>query len=111
MKERTTTESSETQITHTAGPWTYKPTASLGPQYAVYSETDSRGQDVAIVYSAHNGEANARLIAAAPELLEGLKRIRSTSIVETFHGDVSRFQEWIDSFSDSLIAKAEGRAS
>ena len=49
--------------------WTFKATASLGPQYAVYSEYDHSGADIAIVYDHGNAEANARLIAAAPELL------------------------------------------
>lgn len=52
---------------HTAGPWTYKATASLGPQYAVYPENE--GYDIAIVYDHGDAEANARLIASAPALL------------------------------------------
>ena len=47
-----------------------KPTASLGPQWAVYPEAD--GPTIAIVYDHGNTEANASLIAAAPDLLEAL---------------------------------------
>jgi hypothetical protein len=58
---------------HTPGPWTHKATASLGPQYLVYPEGDS--YDIAVIYDHGNTEANARLIAAAPELLEALKEM------------------------------------
>lgn len=59
---------------HTPGPWATKPTASLGPQYAVYPEES--GRDVALVYDHdEHTEANARLIAAAPGLLEACKRL------------------------------------
>ena len=58
---------------HTPGPWTTKPTASLGPQYAVYPEAG--GPDIAIVYDHGNTAANAHLIAAAPELLAALEQI------------------------------------
>ena len=59
---------------HTAGPWTYKATASLGPQYAVYPENE--GYDIAIVYDHGNAEANAKLIAQAPALLAENARLR-----------------------------------
>ncbi len=55
---------------HTPGPWTAKPTASLGPQYKVYADDDTIGADIAIVYDHGNTQANANLIAAAPCLLE-----------------------------------------
>ncbi len=60
---------------HTPGPWVTKPTASLGPQWKVYSENDTRGADIAIVYDHGNTEANARLIAAAPGMLAVLEAI------------------------------------
>ncbi len=50
---------------HTPGPWTYKATAG-NHDFAVYPE--EAGRDVALVREFH--EANARLIAAAPDLLE-----------------------------------------
>lgn len=58
-------------MNHTPGPWITKPTASLGPQWAVYTEL--AGTDIAIVYDHGNTEANARLIAASPELLDAAK--------------------------------------
>ena len=57
---------------HTPGPWTATPTAGheTHGQSVVYAEAD--GKDVAVIY---DGKANARLIAAAPELLAACKAI------------------------------------
>lgn len=44
-------------------------------------------------------------------LLEAMKRIRCTSVKETFHGNVEQFQEWLDGFTDAAIAKATVRDS
>lgn len=54
---------------HTPGPWMYKATAGHH-DFAVYPE--ATGRDVALVRDAD--EANARLIAAAPELLAAVRR-------------------------------------
>jgi hypothetical protein len=53
---------------HTPGPWTYQPTAG-NHDFAAYPE--ATGRDVALVRDFN--EANARLIAAAPELLGALR--------------------------------------
>ena len=61
---------SDTKVTqHTPGPWEAQDTAGhdIHGQTAIY---DAGGKDVAIVY---DGDANARLIAAAPDLLKALK--------------------------------------
>jgi len=59
---------------HTPGPWDAYETAGHDRhgQSAVY---DQNGKDIAIVY---DGDANARLIAAAPELLEACQRSLDT---------------------------------
>lgn len=54
--------------TFTPGPWMYQATAS-DHDYIVYPE--STGRDVALVRDFN--EANARLIAAAPDLYEALR--------------------------------------
>ncbi len=63
----------KTNTKHTPGPWISKPTATpdYAKQYAVYPE--STGQTVAIVYDGTAAEANAALIAAAPEMLGALQ--------------------------------------
>lgn len=58
---------------HTPGPWTYKKTASLGPDYAVYPEVS--GGTVAIVYTGETAEANAALISAAPDMMKTLEAV------------------------------------
>jgi len=57
-------------MSHTPGPWDTQPTAGheTHGQSAVY---DANGKDIAIVY---DGDANARLISAAPALLEACKK-------------------------------------
>ena len=69
----------ETAATHTPGPWDYTSTA-MG--YAVTAELMDRVGTPTIVLAevrddidVSDTKANARLIAAAPELLDVLKRI------------------------------------
>lgn len=60
---------------HTPATWYQRPTGS--DQNAVASE--NTGETIAVVY--HDNEANAQLIAAAPELLEALdKLLRCTEL-------------------------------
>lgn len=40
------------------------------------------------------------------KMLSALRRIRRTSVKETFHGDVEQFQKWLDSFVDEVIEQA-----
>ena len=59
---------------HTEGPWMYSRTAG-DHQFAVH--TEKQGSDIAMVYN-RNGksEADAKLIAAAPELLKACQSAR-----------------------------------
>ena len=60
---------------HTPGPWALSRIGNPYDHWAVYSETDSRGHNVATV----EGGENARLIAAAPllpDMAEALRKIR-----------------------------------
>jgi hypothetical protein len=70
-------------------------------QMVVYEEQS--GNDIAIVY---DGDDNARLIAAAPELLEVLKRI----MLAVDNGRWS-FPAELGILASNAIAKAEGRDS
>ena len=58
---------------HTPGPWHISKIANNYDQYEVYAEDGSHGQTVTTFA---NGEANAELIALAPELLEQLQAAR-----------------------------------
>lgn len=51
---------------HTPGPWAHGKLGNNADQWAVYDES---GRTIGLSY---HGEANARLIAAAPQLLEAL---------------------------------------
>ncbi len=55
-------------MTHTAGPWRMQPTSMKG-QYLVQGGDIRSGDGFSLQFS----ESNARLIAAAPELLEALE--------------------------------------
>lgn len=76
---------------HTPGPWTLFDRLVQG----------RGGAPVAAVHGPH-AYANARLIAAAPELLEALKAALSYADMEMHHETVDEY--W------ALIAKAEGRS-
>ena len=60
---------------HTPGPWSISKhaTPEHSPQFGIYAESGSN-RDHAIV-TGENSNANAKLIAAAPELLTELRRL------------------------------------
>lgn len=63
-------ERDEGEASHTPGPWSCSHIANFHDEYSIYSEMDPAGKNVVnTVY----GEANARLIAEAPEMLEALE--------------------------------------
>ena len=53
---------------HTPGPWVVKADEEI-----VYG-TSHEGEHIVVVYELNTNEADARLIAAAPDLLEALQR-------------------------------------
>jgi len=62
------------KATHTPGPWNISKHAAPDycPQFGIYADGAAAHSDLAIVKD-ENAQANARLIAAAPELLEALR--------------------------------------
>ncbi|HUT57335.1 MAG TPA: hypothetical protein VNA25_05620 [Phycisphaerae bacterium] len=79
---------------HTPGPWEWWP-GTLG---GVVSERN--GNHIAVPARGMRREANARLIAAAPELLDMLK---------TIENDAGQVPEWLWGRIQDVIEKAEGR--
>jgi len=82
---------------HSPGPWKTSDTAGheTHGQSAVH---DSTGKDIAIVY---DGARNARLIAAAPEMLAFIK-----ACLDTKGGD--ELEDFVANNAESVIAAAEG---
>lgn len=70
--------------THTPGPWTLHPTA-LHPAVRSVGTPDAGARRICTVGSMNGNpvdKANARLIAAAPELLEALQAIADTDPID-----------------------------
>jgi len=94
---------------HTPGPWELKTHIEKG---------ESQGAPYMFVQSCENGEIisrvsnfdNARLIAAAPELLEACEKAHDELCKATFsgRGDVRGLDYAIDKIK-SAVAKAEGK--
>jgi hypothetical protein len=71
-------------VTHTPGPWHFKPARkhggywAAGDAHAVTAEDRGdnwRGYVTGVLANSPNAEANARLIAAAPEMLAALRLV------------------------------------
>ena len=100
---------------HTPGPWTLVPkdtpkgtlmVDSVSGLVAVMESSKTRG----VKYE--NAEANARLIAAAPELLDALQKLRAAAPL--FWDDDNAEIGQLDSacaVADAAIAKATGTTS
>ncbi len=88
----------------TPGPWTYQPTAG-NHDFIVYSEGAPSRSDVALVRDFH--EANARLIAAAPDLLDALTRLLGCSALNEDANDAYTIRA-INAANDA-VAKATAR--
>lgn len=100
-------------IKHTPGPWTVH-SCEVHPHHEIIAEC---GRRIATQNDYHDGQdkANARLIAAAPELLDALKEARS--MLETASRYFPKSIHNSDRFSllnvlantvNPAIAKAEG---
>ncbi len=83
---------------HTPGPWTIRPRSGFDYGTTVY--------DVPEVCTNISNEQNARLISAAPDLLEACKALE---ILFAPLARDSTTASWIDK-ARAAIAKAEGKA-
>jgi len=106
-----------TESKHTPGPWLYREDKGGGYEVFPYNggppEIGEWAEICTISEYNKDPEADARLVAAAPELLEELKRTRDdlTNIkafctLDATREAISRMIQRID----AAIAKAEGRA-
>lgn len=99
---------------HTPGPWRTIESTNTTMRTVVGPDFPGQGYiaDVNLCRTNNaqdvDGEANARLIAAAPELLEVVKRVyeyeRQRLVKEDHHFHEDEIYEW-----EALINKAEGR--
>jgi hypothetical protein len=94
------------QPAHTPGPWAFaegrRSFAVHQQDGAPYTPLASDVADVPIYDSTGTAEANARLIAAAPDLLEALMAVKALAVPAATH---------IHTIVDAAIAKATGGAS
>lgn len=94
---------------HTPGPWRAEVNA-MGDKLCIWSGA----YPVAIVRDAHEQSANARLIAAAPELLEVLKMAQrelhtTKSMLRAAKVPGTATTQMVIEQCDAAIAKAEGK--
>lgn len=92
-------ETTEKKVSHTPGPWDINPVRNSFEPYKliIFAQNQDR---VAICYKESNdvyvpkdeAEANAKLIAAAPELLEALK----DAYMELYAGNARTLEDAID---------------
>lgn len=89
---------------HTPGPWRAEYTNDTGPEDDCFQQwwdiVNDDGDTIAEVYR----EANARLIAAAPELLNSLRRV--LRMLEINDARLANFGEIEE--ARSIISRAEG---
>jgi hypothetical protein len=86
---------------HTPGPWTHDFKLSNG--FIPFGTVDSdRGAICFVTLQSEEVQANTRLIAAAPELLEALKSYIATMSPNSVEAD----EKWL--IAKAAIAKAEG---
>jgi hypothetical protein len=103
-------------MSHIPGPWTVEEATILEGEplaYPLHTIWTDRSVLVARTCFAPASEANARLIAAAPDLLKALRdlqhnanRLCDRQLGGTYEDDCRRSIAW----AKAAIAKAEGRA-
>ena len=88
---------------HTPGPWKVIDACNL-TQVAAGSRDDGTVKGIADLFDSNDGipewRSNARLIAAAPDLLAALKQL-------TFRAHLSPEDAWIETAALTAIAKVE----
>ena len=96
-------------MSHTPGPWHVQAQDSQGPYWVIDDNCHficKMGSQMG-TYDAGNDANNARLIAAAPELLEALKAVLASVPFASYRGD--RELEECELKVRKTIAKSEGK--
>lgn len=103
-------------MSYTKGPWRYdtrkiKSCPKCNPNAGSISYVKEKsGDEICTIYSQKNQEANARLIAAAPDLLEAckeaLKFAKAITQLTNFP-DAKQYAEVNESILEQAIAKSE----
>jgi hypothetical protein len=94
---------------HTPGPWEVrlaKPEFNSSDLW-IWSESTGHVASISAVYS--NGHANARLIAAAPDLLKFVKRFDNDRYCDADQINETHSNDCEACIARALIAKAEGK--
>ena len=97
---------------HTPGPWSINRAAATHVQDARERGIAACGgyysTDAKLAMADGEQEANARLIAAAPELLDALRGLLAARDSTTMGRERELYEEWIPK-ARAAVAKAEGR--
>lgn len=105
---------------HTPGPWVIEENPYVSPAMQVAAFEESGNRHLQILVHSHNREADARLIAVAPELLEaleGLLTVQSKSderiCCDGLHCGCrgAAVHEQAEHYAREAIAKARGEQS
>ena len=96
---------------HTPGPWRRNVEGRNEDAWRVVSESKATGYIAFIPPQHENAEANSRLIAAAPSLLEALKNTLDALYNETHGEDDTSYVREVKADARAAIAKAEGSSS
>lgn len=108
---------SEKPVTHTPGPWRVEFSERQDDMSGVFADLDGAPWRIAYVLRDSNkhqqlvDDANARLIAAAPELLVVVKAFRALEQPDRGLLDINA-NDLLSAYqlADAAIAKAEGRS-
>lgn len=106
-----------TESKHTPGPWWVEvrpnPASAITPLFQIQAKHRGEGSNycIASVNFWEAPEANARLIAAAPDLLSALKKVHKLLTYAEPHSNEEFYAtlDEIEAVLESAISEAEGR--
>ena len=97
----------QTTVGHTPGPWTVSPSMDLNGAYFIH-EVAAAAEEDRIGVEWEQDEANARLIAAAPDLLVALQKAVALLGIATLNGK-SLYGATSVQVARGIIANATGQ--